>query len=186
MSSVENLEVPPAGGLGWTETDLKENVLELAADDIDGKMINDGVEAKRFKVRAWGGVHRFQSGQEIPGAQCEDKDDDIRRIGKEECCERLETHTKKQCQAKRGGRFGCNSRGGRSHRMFFLAKAAMKWKGDGEKRTEWKGWKCTWWRDGAGYGEHSWRNGKTGKEEAGQSLGIGWSIWGKEFGGGTI
>ena len=41
MSSAENLELPPAGGLCWTETDLNE------------KIINDGVEAKRFKVRAW-------------------------------------------------------------------------------------------------------------------------------------
>ena len=35
MSSVENLELPPAGGPGWMETVLKENVLELAADDLD-------------------------------------------------------------------------------------------------------------------------------------------------------
>ena len=71
MSSAENLELPLAGGLCWTETDLNE------------KIINDGVEAKRFKVRAWGSVHRFQSGQENPGAQCDDKDDNIRQIDRE-------------------------------------------------------------------------------------------------------
>ena len=102
MSSVENLELPLAGGLGWTEIDLKENVLELAADDIVEKIINDGVEAKRFKVRAWGGVHRFQSGQENPGAQCDDKDDDIRRIDKEECVVKDWRHTRRSNVKQRG------------------------------------------------------------------------------------
>ena len=39
--------------LRGTETDLKENVLVLEADDLDEKITNDGVEAKRFKVSAW-------------------------------------------------------------------------------------------------------------------------------------
>ena len=65
-------------------------MLELAADDIEEKIINDGVEAKRFSV------HMFQSGQEIPGAQCDDKDDDIRRIDKEECVVKDWRHTREE------------------------------------------------------------------------------------------
>ena len=59
VGSAANLEYPLLSGPGWdgAETDLKENVLELEADDLDEKIINDGVEVKRFKVRAWGGVH---------------------------------------------------------------------------------------------------------------------------------
>ena len=104
MGSVANLEHPPSGGLGWTETDLKENVLELAADDLDEKIINDGVEAKRFKVRAWCGVHMSQSGQEIPAAQCDDKDSDIRRIDNEECVVKdwRHTHTRRSNVKQRG------------------------------------------------------------------------------------
>ena len=50
-------------------------------EDLDEKIIDEAVEAKRFKkVRAWGGVHMFQSGQERPGEQCGDKDIDIGRI----------------------------------------------------------------------------------------------------------
>ena len=128
MGSVANLEHPLSGGLGWTENDLKENVLELEADDLDEKIINHGVEAKRFKVRAWGGVHMSQSGQENPGAQCGDKDSDVRRIDNEECVVKdwRHTHTNKQCQAKRRNRYGCNSKGGRSHGMFYTMRAAMK------------------------------------------------------------
>ena len=64
VGSAANLEHPPLGGFGWdgTETDLKENVLELEADDLDEKIINDGVKVKRLKVRAWGGVHMSQPG----------------------------------------------------------------------------------------------------------------------------
>ena len=79
MSSAENLELPPQ--LRWTETDLNE------------KIISDGVEAKRFKVRAWGSVHTFQSGQENPGTQCDNKDDDIRQIDREECVVKDWRHT---------------------------------------------------------------------------------------------
>ena len=51
VGSAANLEHPPLGGSGWdgTETDLKENVLELEADDLDEKIINDGVKVKRLR-----------------------------------------------------------------------------------------------------------------------------------------
>ena len=96
-------EHPPSGGSGWngTETDLEENVLELEADDLDETIINDAVEAKCFKVRAWGGVHMSQYGQENPGAHCGDKDSDIEQIDDEECDVKDWRHTEKQCQAKR-------------------------------------------------------------------------------------
>ena len=50
VDSAANLEHPPLGGFGWdgTATDLKENVLGLEADDLDEKIINDGVKGKRF------------------------------------------------------------------------------------------------------------------------------------------
>ena len=101
VGSAANLEHPPSGGFGWTETDLKENVCELEADDLDEKIINDGVEAKRFKVRAWGGVHMSQSGQENPGAQCGDKDSDIRRIDDEECVVKDWRHTHREAMSSK-------------------------------------------------------------------------------------
>ena len=101
MGSVANLEHPPSGGLGWTETDLKENVVELQADDLGEKIINDVVEAKRFMVRAWGGVHMSQSGQEISGAQCDDKDSDIRRIDNEECVVKDWRHTHEEAMSSK-------------------------------------------------------------------------------------
>ena len=162
VGSAANLEHPPLGGSGWdgTETDLKENVLELEADDLDEKIINDGVKVNRFKVRAWGGVHMSQSGQENPGARCGDKDSDIGRIDDEECVVKdwRHTHTEKQCQAN-----GCNLKGERGRGRFDAMKAAMKWKGDGEKRTEWKVWKCTWYlEDGwwIGMGLQIWQTAR--------------------------
>ena len=57
------------------ENDSKENVLEWTVDDFDDKVVDEVVEAKRFKqVRAWGGVHMSQSSQESPGEQHGDKD----------------------------------------------------------------------------------------------------------------
>ena len=53
-------------GSGWygMETDSKENVLEWTVDDFDKKVIDEVVEAKRFKNVM------FQSGKESPGEQC--------------------------------------------------------------------------------------------------------------------
>ena len=165
VGSAANLEHRPLSGFGWdgTETDLKENVLELEADDLDEKIVNDGVKVKRFKVRARGGVHMSQSGQENPGAQCSDKDSDIGRIDDEECAVKDWRHTEKQCQAKRRNRCGCNSKGERSRGMFDAMKAAMKWKGDGEKRTECMVWKCIWYlEDGwwIGMGLKIWKTAR--------------------------
>ena len=101
VGSAANLEHPLSDRFGWTETDLKENVLELEADDLDEKIMNDGVEAKRFKVRAWGGVHMSQSGQENPGAQCGDKDSDIRRIDDEECVVKDWRHTHREAMSSK-------------------------------------------------------------------------------------
>ena len=104
VGSAANLEHPPLGGSGWdgTETDLKEHVLELEADDLDEKIINDGVKVKRFTVRAWGGVHMSQSGQENPGAECGDKDSDIGRIDDEECAVKDRRHTQRSNVKQRG------------------------------------------------------------------------------------
>ena len=104
VGSASNLEHPPSGGFDWngTETDLEENVLELEADDLDEKIINDGVEAKRFEVRAWGGVHMSQSGQENPGAHCGDKDSDIEQIDDEECDVKDWRHTQRSNVKQRG------------------------------------------------------------------------------------
>ena len=63
-SPVVDPECPPRSGLlrRWMENDFGEKFTEV-------------VEAKRFKqVRAWGGVHMYQSIQERPGAQHRDKD----------------------------------------------------------------------------------------------------------------
>ena len=102
--SAANLEYPLLSGSGWdgTETNLKENVLELEADDLDEKIINDGVEVKRFKVRAWGGVHMSQSGQESPGEQCGDKDIDIGQIDDEERVVKDWRHTQRSNVKQRG------------------------------------------------------------------------------------
>ena len=103
VGSAASLEHPPLGGSGWDgTTDLKENVLELEADDLDEKIINDGVKVKRFKVRAWGGVHMSQSGQENPGAQCGDKDSDIGRIDDEERVVKDWRHTQRSNVKQRG------------------------------------------------------------------------------------
>ena len=103
VGSAASLEHPPLGGSGWdgTETDVKENVLELEADDLDEKIINDGVKVKRFKVRAWSGVHMSQSGQENPGAQCGDKDSDIGRIDDEERVVKDWRHTHREATSSK-------------------------------------------------------------------------------------
>ena len=83
-----------------------------------------------MKVGAWGAVHMFQSGQEIPGAQCDDKDDDTRRIDKEECVVKDSRHARRSNVKHR---FGCNSRGSTKPWDVLHDEGGDDMKGDGEK-----------------------------------------------------
>ena len=86
-------------GAGWRMI-LRRTCRSGQWDDFGEKITDEVVEAKRFKqVRAWGGVHMYQSSQERPGEQHRDKD--IGRTDDKDHIVNNRTHTHREAMSSK-------------------------------------------------------------------------------------
>ena len=76
-----------------------------------------------------------QSGQESPGEQHGDKD--IGHTDDKDHVVNDRRHAQREAMSSKEEK----------QVIFDVMKAVMKWRGDGEKRMEWKMWECIWYRN---------------------------------------